>query len=136
MVTRIFEEQRVGGNGLVPYGPLEDGTAAGAPEVLSRQERAAARGAGGGVDVCVFEEDARLCEAVEVWGVENFVQPATTFVLCVSVGEPAPIVREEKEDVWSIVGCEAGRCEAKEGEEDVAHGGRRLGWDAGLVADG
>jgi hypothetical protein len=83
---------------------LQDGSAAGAPEVLSGEERAAAGGAGWGIDVRVFEEDSRFREAVEVGGVEDFVQSAAAFVFGVSASEPAPIVGKKEEDVWSLGG--------------------------------
>ena len=99
VIAGIAQQERVGGDGGIPDGALQDGAAASPPEVLTGEQRTATRRAGGRVDVRVAEEHALAGELVEVRGTDDVVDPASSVSLSVDAGEATPVVGEEEEDV-------------------------------------
>ena len=99
VVTPGLQFKREGGNGLVPYRALENGTQPGLPEVLARQDRTAARRTRGRRNQRVGEQGALPGDAIEVGRFDQFVERIRAFVLGIGARVAAPIVGKGKQDV-------------------------------------
>jgi hypothetical protein len=74
VITGLFQEAWIAGNGLVPHGTLQDGAQPGLPEIASGEEGTAARRAGGSGNQCVGEQHAFLGDAVYRGSGQQFLQ--------------------------------------------------------------
>ena len=99
VIAGIAEHQRVRGLGAVPDGAEQDGTATGPPEMLARQEGAAARGAARGGDERPAEQDPFPGHPIEVGRPHRVVDRAGSVELGIRPGVPPPVVGEREEDV-------------------------------------
>ena len=91
VIAVVSKDERVGGDRIIPDGSLEDRAEPGPPEVLPREERAAARGARGGVDESVGEQHPLAGDAVEV-GRGDQVARSARLEFCIRAGVAAPVV--------------------------------------------
>ena len=99
VIARAAQQQRIGGNAVVPVGAAQDCAEMRPEKILAREQRASARRAGGSGDVRVLEEYPLAREPVEVRRLDQVVQRARPVHLRVATGVTAPIVGEKEQDV-------------------------------------
>ena len=98
VIAGLLEQQRVGGNGRVPDGSLQDGSPPGPPEVLSGQQRTAAGRTGGGIHIGPREQHPLGGDAIEV-GRRDDVARSARLQLRVGARVTAPIIGEGEQHV-------------------------------------
>ena len=99
VIAGVIEQQRETRNLRVPHGSLQNRRSAGAPEILSRQQRTAARSTRRRVDVRSAKEHPLAGDAINVRSLDDIVHRPRTFDLRKDAGVAAPVIREREQDV-------------------------------------
>ena len=102
MVACLFENQGIGGDGLVPNGALQDGAKTSLPEVLSRKDGAPTGSAAGCRYKAVQEKRTLPGNPVEVRGIYERVDRVVALEATVCAGIASPVVCKRKDYVWPV----------------------------------
>jgi hypothetical protein len=99
VVAGVAQQQWKRRDRLIPHRGPQDGATAGVEKIPSRQQRAAARRAGGRVDEGVAKQDALARDPIHVGCAHDVVRRGAAVDVRVRARVAAPVVGEEEKDV-------------------------------------